>query len=109
MTEDQEEKEPETPTTDPATTPAQKTKTETEGDAMMTEEEENKDEGTEEEAGHDPTAETASDKKDRRGMTQKTRASINQARIQASNLRNSKPTLRQSNNRDGRSNSTRTG
>ena len=87
MTEDQEEKEPETPTTDPATTQAQKTKIETEGDAMMTEEEENKDEGTEEEADHDPTAETVSDKKDRQGMTQKTRASTDLTRIQASNLR----------------------
>ena len=55
---------------------------------MKTEEEENNEDGTEEEADLGQTAETASDKKDRQGTTQKTRASINQARIQASNLRN---------------------
>ena len=86
MTEDQEEKEPETPTTDPATTQAQKTKIETEGDAMKTEEEESKDDGTEE-ADPAPTAEIDSRKKGPQGTMQKTRAFINLARIQASNQR----------------------
>ena len=86
-TEDQEEKEPETPTTDPATTQAQKTKAETEGDAMKTEEEESNEDGTEEEADLDQTAETASEKKDLQGTMQRIHASINQARTPASNPR----------------------
>ena len=82
MTEDPEEKEPEIPTTDPATTQVPRTKTEIEGDAMMTEEEEIKDEGTEE-ADQDPKAEIVSAKKDQQGTTRTTRASTSQARIQA--------------------------
>ena len=75
----------------------------------MTEEEETKDAGTEEEAGQDQKAETASAKKDPQGTTQTTHTSINQARIRASSPRNSKPTQPQSNSKDGRSNSTLTG
>ena len=87
VTEDKEEKKPETPTTDPATNPALKTKIETEGDAMMTEKEETKDEGTEGEADQDQIAETASAKKDPQGMTQTTHASTSQARTRASSPR----------------------
>ena len=108
MTEDQEEKEPETPTTDPATTQVPKMKKETEGDAMMTEEDEIKGEGIEE-ADQDPTAETVSAKKGRQGTTKTTRASTNPARIQASSPKNLKPTPPQSNSKDGRNNSTLTG
>ena len=86
MTEDREEKEPETPTMTPATTQARKTKTETEGDAMKTEEEESKDDGTEE-ADPAPTAEIDSKKIDPQSMMQKTRAFISLAPTPASNQR----------------------
>ena len=76
---------------------------------MMTEEEETKDEGTEEEADQDQIAETASARKDQQGTMQMTHASTNQARTRASSPRNLKPTRPQNNSKDGRSNSTPTG
>ena len=62
-------------------------KKETEGDAMMTEEDEIKGEGIEE-ADQDPKAEIVSAKKDRQGTTRTTRASTSQARIPASSQKN---------------------